>query len=115
MTVVTIQRANAASAVSIDPHGHVTRAYDFMFTVEEARRNALELAQKLGYKGARILASSPNYGYCAIALAYRKDDRRVLVSVSLGQRSQADADRRAIASSLKAGGYVPRIYARFRG
>ena len=115
MTVVAIQRASAASAVAIDPHGHVTRAYGVMFTAEEAKQNALELAHKLGYKGARILASSRNYGYCAIALAYRKNDRRVLIGVSLGHRSQAEADRIAISQCVKEGGYEPRVYARFEG
>jgi hypothetical protein len=115
MAVMAIHRANAASAVAIDPHGHITRVYGVMFTADEARQNALELAQKLGYKDARILASTSQYGYCAIALCYRVADRRPLIGVSLGYRSQADADRLAIASCLKAGGYEPRVYARFRG
>jgi hypothetical protein len=115
MTVVAIQRASAASAVAIDPHGRTTRVYGIMFTAEEARQNALQLAQKLGYKDARILASTSRYGYCAIALAYKADGQGALMGVSLGNRSQAEADRRAIASCLKAGGYEPRVYARFKG
>ena len=115
MAVMAIQRGNAASAVALAPHGHITRVYGIMFTEQEARWNALELAEKHGWKGARILASTSQYGYGAIALCYRKDGRAAITGVSLGYRSQADADRMAIDHCLKAGGYEPRVYARCRG
>jgi hypothetical protein len=40
MAVVAMQRAEASSAVAIDPDGHVTRAYDPMATEEAARQKA---------------------------------------------------------------------------
>ena len=101
--------------MAIDPLFHITRAYGVMFTAEEAKRTALELAEKHGWKGAYILASTRNYGYCAVALAYRKDGRAAVTGVSLGKPSQAEADRMAIAQCLKLGGYKPRVYARFEG
>ena len=115
LAVLAVQNTHAASAVAIDPHGRTTRAYGVMFTEGEAQQRALELAENHGWKPARILASTSQYGYCAIALCYRVADSRLLLGVSLGNRSQADADRRAIESCLKAGGYEPRVYARFKG
>ena len=115
MTVAAIQRADASSAVAIDPRGHLTRAYDPTATEQEARQKALELALHHGWPDARIVASTGRYGYCAIALAYKADGTAGLIGVSLGQRSQAEADRRAIASCLKGGGFEPKVYARFKG
>jgi len=62
-------RADAASAVAIDPHGHLTRAYDPFATEEAARERALELAVHHRWLGARIIASSGRSGHCAIARA----------------------------------------------
>jgi hypothetical protein len=109
-------RADAASAVAIDPHGHLTRAYDPFATEEAAKQRALELAVHHGWLGARILASTGRFGYCAIALAYKRDGGgRGVIGVSLGQRTQAEADQLATAECLKGGGYIPKIYARFKG
>ena len=47
-------RADAASAVAIDPYGHLTRAYDPFATEEAAKQRALELAVHHGWLGARI-------------------------------------------------------------
>ena len=109
------QNGKASSAVAVDSVGHLTRAYGIMFTAEEAKRTALELAEKHGWKDARVVASTGQYGYCAVALAYRKDGRRALIGISLGKPSQAEADKMAIAQCLKLGGYQPRVYARFEG
>jgi hypothetical protein len=113
--VVAMQRANASSAVAIDPDGHLTRAYDPTATEEAARHRALELAVHHGWTGARILASTGRFGYCAIALARKGNGPAGFVGVSLGRPSQAEADRRAIASCVKAGGTNPKVYARFKG
>jgi hypothetical protein len=115
MVVVAMQGANASSAVAIDRQFHITRAYDPRATEVEAREKALELALHHGWRDARILASTGRYGYCAIALAYRADGKAAVTGVSLGRPSQAEADRRAIASCLKAGGFEPKVYARFKG
>jgi hypothetical protein len=84
-------------------------------TEEEARQKALELAVHHGWLGARIIALTGRFGYCAIALAYRRDGKSTVVGVALGQSSQAEAERRAIASCLRAGGINPKVYARFKG
>ena len=115
MAVVAMQAANAGSAVAIDRQFHITRAYDPRATEEEAREKALELAVHHGWTDARILASTGRYGYCAVALAYRADSEAGVTGVSLGRPSQAEADRQAIASCLKAGGLEPKVYARFKG
>jgi hypothetical protein len=64
---------------------------------------------KHGWLGARILASTGKFGYCAIALG-----RNAVIGISLGKRSQAEADRRAIANCLKRGGVEPKVYSRFK-
>jgi hypothetical protein len=115
IAVAAMQRANASSAVAIDPQFHITRAYDPRATEVEAREKALELAVHHGWTNARILASTGRFGYCAIAQAYRTDGKAAVAGVSLGRSSQAEADRRAIESCLKAGGYAPKVYARFEG
>ena len=119
LAVMTFQRANASSAVAMDGYGHVTRAYDPTASEEAAKQAALELAVHHGWPGARIIASSGKSGYCAIALAYYAHGKvhgaEGVVGISLGRRSQAEADRRAIASCLKGGGVNPKVYARFKG
>jgi hypothetical protein len=106
-------RADAASAIAIDPYGHLTRAYDPFDTVEEARAHALDLAFKHGWMSARIVASTSRYGECAIAIAYTRDGE--VIGVSLGQCTEAEADVRAIASCIRQGGFYPRVYCRFKG
>jgi hypothetical protein len=104
---------DAASAVAIDSYGHLTRAYDPFDTEEEARARALDLAFKHGWMSARIVASTCRYGECAIAIAYKRDGK--VIGVSLGQCTEAEADLRAIDSCLKAGGFYPKVYCRFKG
>jgi hypothetical protein len=106
-------RADAASAIAIDPYGHLTRAYDPFDSVEEARAHALDLAFKHGWMSARIVASTSRYGECAIAIAYTRDGE--VIGVSLGQCTEAEADVRAIASCIRQGGFYPRVYCRFKG
>jgi hypothetical protein len=106
-------RADAASAIAIDPYGHLTRAYDPFDTVEEARARALDLAFKHGWMSARIVASTSRYGECAIAIAYTRDGE--IIGISLGQCTEAEADVRAIASCIRQGGFYPRVYCRFKG
>jgi hypothetical protein len=110
LAVMAFQRVNASSAVAMDGYGHITRAYGPFGSEETARQRALELAVHHGWPGARIIASSGKFGNCSIALG-----RNAVVGVSLGKRSQAEADRRAIAECLKGGGTDPKVYARFRG
>ena len=75
----------------------------------------MELALHHGWLGARIVASSGRFGYCAIAVARKGTGPAGFVGIALGQTTQAEADRRAIASCLKAGGFEPKVYARFKG
>jgi hypothetical protein len=106
-------RADAASAVAIDDYGHLTRAYDPFDTLEEARAHALDLAFKHGWMSARIVASTCRYGECALAIAYTRDGE--VIGISLGQRTEAEADVRAITSCIRQGGFYPRVYCRFKG
>jgi hypothetical protein len=103
-------RAEAASAVAIDPKFHITRAYDPFASEEAAKQRALELAVQHSWLGARIVASTGRSGYCAIALG-----RNAVIGISLADPSQAEADRRAIANCLKGGGIDPKAYSRFKG
>ena len=113
MAVIAIERASASSAVAIDIYGHLTRANDPFATEEAARACALDRAFKHGWMSARIVGSSSRYGECAIAIAYTRDGE--FIGVSLGQRTQAEADLRAIHSCLRAGGFYPKVYCRFSG
>ena len=115
MTVIAVERAGASSAVAVDPQFHITRAYDPFASEQAARRAALDLAVHHGWLGARIVASSGRSGYCAIALAYKRVGTGAVMGVSLGKPTQAEADQRAIDSCIKAGGYIPKVYARFQG
>jgi hypothetical protein len=107
------QRSGAVSAVAIDDYGHLTRAYDPFDTLEEARAHALDLAFKHGWMSARIVASTCRYGECALAIAYTRDGE--VIGISLGQRTEAEADVRAIDSCIRQGGFYPRVYCRFKG
>ena len=119
LAVMAFQRANASSAVAIDPHGHITRAYDPTASEEAAKQAALELAVRRGWLGARIIASTGKSGYCAIALAYnahgKVHGKDGVMGTALGWRSQAEADRLAIGACLKGGGINPKVYSRFKG
>jgi ubiquinone biosynthesis protein COQ9 len=115
MVVMAMQRANASSAVAVDREFHVTRAYDPTASEEEVKQRALELAVHHGWTNARIVASTGRYGYCAVALAYKAKGTGAIMGIALGSPSQAEADRLAIASCLKAGGFEPKVYARFKG
>ena len=115
ITVIAVERASASSAVAVDPQFHITRAYDPSASEHAARQAALELAVHHGWTNARIIASSGRSGYCAIALAYKRVGTGAVMGVSLGKPTQAEADQLATAECLKGGGYIPKVYARFKG
>jgi hypothetical protein len=113
--LMAIERVNASSAVAMDPVGHITRAYDPTATEESAKQAALELAVRRGWLGARIIASSGRYGYCAIALGRKGHGAGSIMGIALGRRSQAEADLLAIGECHRGGGVNPKVYARFKG
>jgi hypothetical protein len=111
MTVTALQRLEAGSAVANDGLGHTVYSFGHTKTIEI--RRALQTAQLHGWTNARILAATDITGYGAIAVA--RNGRGSLVGISLGNRSQAEADALAIEHCLKAGGTDVTVKWRFRG
>ena len=106
VAVMTMQSANAGSAVANDGHGHTVYSKG-QPTKAIAIGHALETAHSNGWADARIIAASDVTGYCAIAVA-SKGNGSVLGAV-LGRPSRADAERRAIEICLKGGGTDPKV------
>jgi hypothetical protein len=103
---VCIQRANAGSAVAIEPHhGRMATAYGGAVLREQQR--ALANARRLYGPGVKLLASTDEPGYCVVGTAQKGD--RVVISVSLAQKSAAAAKTNVLAELAKAGGVTPRI------
>jgi hypothetical protein len=107
-------RAEAASAVAIDGRGYLMTSQG-QPAKEIAIQHALTSARQRYGPNVRILASSALSGYCAIAVAWRANGQGGFVAVSLANPSQAEADKRAIANCLKAGGVNPRVTKRWYG
>jgi len=101
--LVAVDRAGAASAVATDGHGYLVTSAG-QRSLELAKYNALTTARKKYGTNVHLLASTGRSGYGAIVFAWRANGRCSFITVSLGYPSQAEADRTAIASSLKAGG-----------
>jgi hypothetical protein len=112
--LVAIERAGAASAVATDGHGHLVTSAG-QVTEELAKYDALSTARKKYGANVRLIASSGRSGYGAIVVAGRANGQGSFTTVSLGYPNQAEADRRAIAQSLKAGGVNPEVRWRIRG
>jgi hypothetical protein len=109
-------RAEAASAVAIDDHGHLVHSKG-QPTREIAIEHVVDGARQLygPHANVRLIASSDVTGYCAIAVASKVNGHGYLVGVSLAKRSQAEADNMAITHCLKAGGVDPKVKWRWHG
>jgi Domain of unknown function (DUF4189) len=105
MTVVAIVRANAASAVANDGHGHTIYSTG-QPTREIAIQHALLPARQRYGTDARIVAATDVTGYSAIAVGNKGKNDSVL-GVTLGRASREEAEKRAIEICLKAGGSHP--------
>jgi hypothetical protein len=114
VAVGALDRADAASAVVLAPAGHLVTSAG-QRSVEIAKYDALSTARKKYGANVRLLAATGRSGYGAIVVAGRANGQGSFITVSLGYPSQAEADRLAIAQSLKAGGVNPEVRWRIRG
>jgi hypothetical protein len=111
LLVVTSPQVHAGSAVAIEPHhGRMATAYGGPVLREQQR--ALANARSLYGEGVRLLASTDEPGYCAVGTAQK--GIRVVIAVSLGKRSSAEARKNVLAQLAKAGGVTPKIISRWR-
>jgi hypothetical protein len=108
---VFIQSVSAASAVAWDRHGHMGTAV--RPSLSEAKQRALDLCRRTGGLDPTILAASDVVGYGAIAIARLRTGS--VIGVSIGRPSPADAENRAIAKCLRAGGTNPKIRCGWQG
>jgi hypothetical protein len=107
MTMLVIQRANAASAVAMEiDHANLITSRG-QTTIEIAMQHALATAHQRYGANVRLVAASNIDGYCAIAIA-RKGNGSV-IGVALGKRSATEAYAMAIEKCLKAGGIDPKV------
>ena len=113
LTTLPLRKGNAGSAVATDALGNMTTAYGG--PVQREKERALAEAARLYGPNVRILASTDQTGYGAIAVARHPSGHNWLVGVALGKRSQTEAVTMAIDHCLKAGGTNPRVKWGFRG
>jgi hypothetical protein len=114
MAVLALQRAGAASAVAWAPGGHLVISAG-QVTERLAKYDALSTARKKYGANVRLLAATGRSGYGAIVVAGRANGQGSFVTIFLGHPSQVEADRGAIAQSLKAGGVNPEVRWRIKG
>jgi hypothetical protein len=107
---VSMEGANAGSAVAWDQHGHIF--YTFGESRNKAEEHVLNLSRK-DRSNAKLIGSTDIVGYGAIAVARRGTGS--VIGISLGRPSPADAENRAIEKCLKAGGINPKIRWGFKG
>jgi hypothetical protein len=112
ITVGALQNADAGSAVGTDGLGH--NIYAFGRPVEMAKQSVFSRARRNGWN-VRIIASTDQTGYGAIAVALHPSGHGSLIGVALGKRSATEADSLAIEHCLKAGGINPQVKWAFRG
>jgi hypothetical protein len=103
----------AGSAVATDDKGDLETVYGG--TAQMARQRALEKARHRYGAEFRILASTNQTGYGAIAVAVLPNRRSSVIGVALGKRSATEADTMAKEHCLKAGGVDPVVRWGFRG
>jgi hypothetical protein len=112
LVTAALYNANAGSAVGTDGLGH--NIYAFGRPVEMAKQKVLERARRNGWN-VRIIASTDQTGYGAIAIALHPNGHGSLIGVALGRRSATEADTLAIELCVKAGGTNPKVRWGFRG
>jgi hypothetical protein len=113
LATVALQNVNGGSAVATDDRGNLATAYGG--PVEREKQRALETARLRYGANFRILASTDQIGYGAIAVALLPNGHASVIGVALGKRSATEADRMAIDHCLKAGGVNPKVRWGFRG
>lgn len=100
-----IQNANAASAVASDGRGHMATVV--AYSLRQAKDLALDRCRRRYGPSVRIFAASDVVGYGAIAVG--RFGTHSVIGVSLGRPSAADAENRARARCLRAGGINPKV------
>jgi hypothetical protein len=109
---VAISNAKAGSAVVMEnAHGKMVSSYGHPKAI--AKQRALEQARKMYGPNVRLLAASDVTGYCAVAVA--RLGKSSVIGVALGKRSATEANIRAIAHCVNAGGVQPRVISAWRG
>jgi hypothetical protein len=101
----------AGSAVAWNGHGHLV--YSAGYPMKIARERALEICLRRWGGTPRLLASTDVVGEGAIAVGRRGSEW--IIGISLGRPSPLDAENRAKAACLKAGGVNPKIRWGFKG
>lgn len=112
LVTVALCKVNAGSAVGTDGLGH--NIYAFGRPVEMAKQAVLDRARRKSWN-VKIIASTDQTGYGAIAIALHPNGHGSLVGVALGRRSATEADTLAIELCVKAGGTNPQVKWGFRG
>ena len=102
LATVALQNINAGSAVATDDRSNLATAYGR--PVEREKQRALETARLRYRTNFRILASTDQIGYGAIAVALLPNGHASVIGVVLGRRSATEADAMAINFCLRAGG-----------
>jgi hypothetical protein len=110
---MTIQHANAGSAVAWDGHGHFSVAYGG--PVQREKQRALETARRKGWTTAKIIAATDMPGYGAIAVAWHPSGHGSVNGIVIGKRSATEADTLAIKQCVKLGGRNPIVRWSWRG
>jgi len=101
LLAVTAPHVHAGSAVAFEPY-HVRMATAYGGPVLREQKRALANARSLYGPGVKLLASTDEPGYGVVGTAQKGD--RVVVAVSLGQKSAAAAKNYVLAELAKAGG-----------
>jgi hypothetical protein len=107
LAIVALQNINAGSAVATDDRGNLATAYGG--PVEREKQRALETARLRYRTNFRILASSDQIGYGAIAVALLPNGHASVIGVALGKRSATEANTMAIDHCLEGGGVNPKV------
>ncbi len=111
LAVLAAENAPAGSAVAWEGHGHLVSLHGY--SVDEAKRRALEIARRHYGQNVRLIASTDIFGYGAIAVAAKGTGS--IIGVALGKRSASEADALAKEHCLKAGGTAPKVIKAWKG
>jgi hypothetical protein len=101
LTGTRIEKANAGSAVVIEPHhGKMVNSYGKSEAIAIAK--AMAGARHLYGANVKLLAATNVTGYCAVGVATHGD--KTLVATALGRKSKREAQALVLDELGKAGG-----------
>ena len=113
LVAMTIQKADAGSAVGTDAHGH--NVYVCGHPAAICKQLVLDEARRRGWANVRIVAATDVTGYGAIAVALHPNGHGSILGGALGKRSASEAYIIAIQECVKSGGTHARVKWTFRG